>query len=92
MESTSTSWGSQSHRCVLSPGDVMARIEKVNGMSAHADRGELLRWLKGLKTAPEKVFVIHGEEDATAAFSEYVHDRLGWETHVATYQETVTLA
>ena len=72
--------------------DVMARIEKVNGMSAHADRGELLRWLKGLKTAPEKVFVIHGEEDATAAFSEYVHDRLGWETHVATYQETVTLA
>ena len=71
--------------------EVLARIEKVNGMSAHADRGELLRWLKGLKTPPEQVFVIHGEEDATTAFAEYIHTRLGWETHVALYQETVTL-
>jgi len=72
--------------------EVLARIEKVNGMSAHADRSELLRWLKGLNSAPEKVFVIHGEERASGAFAELVHDRLGWDTHVAKYQETVTLA
>ena len=71
--------------------EVLARIEKVNGMSAHADRSELLRWLKGLKSSPKKVFVIHGEQTASHAFAEYVHDRLGWETHVAKYQEEVEL-
>jgi metallo-beta-lactamase family protein len=71
--------------------EILARIEKVNGMSAHADRKELLQWLKGMKTPPKKVFVIHGEESATEAFAEYIHDRLGWETHVAVYQEEIEL-
>lgn len=71
--------------------DVLARIEKVNGMSAHADRGELLQWLKALKSAPKKVFVIHGEERASHDFAQYIQDRLGWDAHVATYQEEVQL-
>ena len=71
--------------------EVLARIEKVNGMSAHADRSELLQWLKGMKTPPKKVFVIHGEERATAAFAEYVHDRMGLDTHVAVYKEEIEL-
>ncbi|MBT3193340.1 MAG: MBL fold metallo-hydrolase [Verrucomicrobia bacterium] len=71
--------------------EVLARIEKVNGMSAHADRSELLRWLKGLQSAPKKVFVIHGEERATESFAQLVHDRLGWDAEVATYQQEVQL-
>lgn len=71
--------------------EVLARIEKVNGMSAHADRSELLQWLKGMKTLPRKVFVIHGEEHATEAFAEYIHNRLGIETHVAVYEEEIIL-
>ena len=31
---------------------VKARIEKINGMSAHADRTELLRWLGHLQSRP----------------------------------------
>lgn len=72
--------------------DVMARLEKVNGMSAHADRNELLAWLKALKTPPSEVFVIHGEKRASAAFSETVNRELGWKSSVATYQREVTLA
>ncbi len=71
--------------------DVMARIEKVNGMSAHADRDELLDWLRALKTPPEEVFVIHGEKKASAAFSEAVGKELGWKSSVGTYQRTVQL-
>lgn len=71
--------------------DVMARLEKVNGMSAHADRNELLAWLKALKTPPSEVFVIHGEKRASAAFSETVNRELGWKSSVATYQREVTL-
>ena len=70
---------------------VLSRIEKVNGMSAHADRRELLEWLRRIKRGPRKVFVIHGEEEATEAFAKYVHDHLGVESHVAKYREEVEL-
>jgi len=71
--------------------EVIARLEKVNGMSAHADRNELLAWLRALKTPPTEVFVIHGEKKASAAFSEAVTRELGWKSSVATYQREVEL-
>jgi metallo-beta-lactamase family protein len=71
--------------------DVHARLEKVNGMSAHADRNELLDWLRALNTPPTEVFVIHGEKRASAAFSESIQHELGWSSSVATYQREVTL-
>ncbi len=83
--------GAETVRLFGDERDVLARIEKVNGMSAHADRSELLQWLDGLKTPPRKVFVIHGEKRASAAFAEHVHDRLGWATHVPSYREEVLL-
>jgi metallo-beta-lactamase family protein len=84
--------GAETVRLFGEEHEVLSRIEKVNGMSAHADRGELLQWLQGLQSAPEKVFVIHGEQTAAHAFAEYVHDRLGWDAQVATYQEEVQLS
>ncbi len=71
--------------------DVVARLEKVNGMSAHADRNELLAWLQALKAPPSEVFVIHGEKKASAAFAETVSRELGWKSSVATYQREVEL-
>lgn len=71
--------------------DVLARIEKVNGMSAHADRNELLGWLRALKTPPSEVFVIHGEKNASAAFTDAVQKDLGWKSSIGSYQREVTL-
>ena len=51
-----------------------ARVEVLNGYSAHADRGELVRWLatvRGAKPAPS-VYLVHGEPEAQAA----LRDRL----------------
>ena len=39
---------------------VRAAIESVPGLSGHADRSGLLRWLKPLPT-PKQVFLVHGE-------------------------------
>ena len=33
-----------------------------NGLSAHADRNDLLDYVRTIKPAPHKVFVVHGEE------------------------------
>ena len=48
---------------------VRARIEKINGFSAHADRDELLEWVSGFKKYPKKIFVVHGEEEASMTFA-----------------------
>jgi len=70
---------------------VRARIERINGFSAHADRDELLGWLSNFKKPPRKIFIIHGEEDSALALAGAVRDRFGWETIVPDYLETNTL-
>jgi metallo-beta-lactamase family protein len=39
-----------------------AQVVKFNGFSAHADRNELLAYVRAINPLPEKVFVVHGEE------------------------------
>jgi metallo-beta-lactamase family protein len=69
---------------------VNARIEKVNGMSAHADQNELIHWLKGQQMPPEQVFMIHGESSAADAMAHRVTKELGIPARAAKYLETVT--
>ena len=33
-----------------------------NGLSAHADRNDLLAYVRAISPAPQQVFVVHGEE------------------------------
>ena len=40
---------------------VRARIAKIDSMSAHADRGEILRWLGTLPAPPRRLCLVHGE-------------------------------
>jgi metallo-beta-lactamase family protein len=68
-----------------------ARIGKISGFSAHADQGELLRWLAGFREAPRRLFLMHGEPDALKALSAAVRDHRGWRTTTARYGEEVTL-
>ncbi|HEQ70944.1 MAG TPA: MBL fold metallo-hydrolase [Spirochaetia bacterium] len=49
---------------------VRARIEKIDGFSAHADKDELLAWVRTLKRPPRYTFVVHGEEESSRAFAE----------------------
>ena len=47
---------------------VRARVTKINGFSAHADRKGLVRWLDGFKTPPRRLFVTHGDADVAAKY------------------------
>lgn len=62
---------------------VKASVHTIGGLSAHADQAGLLRWLKGFKKAPGKVFIIHGEEKAAHNFAAVIKDELQWD-HVIT--------
>jgi metallo-beta-lactamase family protein len=70
---------------------VKANIVQVHGFSAHADRFELLTWLKGLQSPPRKVFVIHGEAESASNFADYLRRQTGWDVSVPAYQDEVVL-
>ena len=55
--------------------DLKAEVLKLNGMSGHADKSMLLKWVGGFKKKPEHVFVIHGEEDVSLAFAETLKEQ-----------------
>jgi metallo-beta-lactamase family protein len=70
---------------------VKARVAKLNGFSAHADRDELLQWLSAIKNPPRQLFVVHGEEEVSSIFAEYVRGKMGWKVSVPQYKDEVML-
>jgi len=70
---------------------VKARVVRINGFSAHADRNELLQWLRGLKKPPRKVFVVHGESKSARHFGDYISKETGWQVAVPAYQDEIIL-
>jgi metallo-beta-lactamase family protein len=57
---------------------VRAKIRQLNGLSAHADRDELLRWCRALPAPPGRIFLNHGEDPARKALAAAIADELGW--------------
>ena len=64
---------------------VRAKIAQLHGISAHADRDELFRWLSGLKRAPRHLFVVHGEAESAQRFGDFLQEKTGWQISVPEY-------
>ena len=58
---------------------VRAEIDNLPMLSAHADAGEILRWLSGFERPPTRTFIVHGEGDASAALQQRIERELGWD-------------
>jgi metallo-beta-lactamase family protein len=71
--------------------DVRARITQIQGLSAHADRDELLKWISQLSVHPKHVFITHGEKESAESFSNFLHQKKGYETSVPEFGTTVNL-
>ncbi|MCU0389115.1 MAG: MBL fold metallo-hydrolase [Chitinophagaceae bacterium] len=69
---------------------VKAKVFTINGLSAHADRSELLDWLNGFEKAPKQTFVVHGEQESAESLRNALLDK-GWNAHVPHYLENVEL-
>jgi metallo-beta-lactamase family protein len=83
--------GNKEVRILGQKRQVKAKIVKVNGFSAHADRDELFNWLSGLKKSPRKLFIVHGESEGAHNFADYIKEKTGWEVAVPAYQDEVVL-
>ncbi|SMP41564.1 MBL fold metallo-hydrolase RNA specificity domain-containing protein [Anoxynatronum buryatiense] len=54
---------------------VKAEMVSIDGFSGHADQPALLEWLRGFQKKPKKVFLVHGEPDASNALAELIRDQ-----------------
>jgi metallo-beta-lactamase family protein len=70
---------------------VKARVTRVNGFSAHADKEELFEWLNKLKKPPQKLFVVHGEAENAYKFADFITEKTGWKVAVPAYKDEAIL-
>lgn len=70
---------------------VRANIVQVHGFSAHADKEEILTWLRNLKNTPRKIFVVHGEKEAAHSFKDFLTEKTGWDVMAPHYQDIVKI-
>ena len=70
---------------------VAARIERIDSMSAHADADEIMRWLRGYKSAPRQTFIVHGEPSAQDALRARIEAELKWSCNTPEYMASVEL-
>ena len=71
---------------------VRCRVERIGGLSAHADWKEVLRWLAPMAASPPRLsFTTHGEPEAAAAMAAHIRDEFGWRVEAPTYGQRVEL-
>ncbi len=70
---------------------IRAEFIPLGGLSAHADRSELLRWVRTAPKPPRTVFVTHGEEDSQASFAALLDEKVGCKTATPELDETFEL-
>ena len=70
---------------------VAARIERIDSMSAHADAGEIMRWLSAFERAPRMTYLVHGEASALEALAARIASEKQWAVHIAAHRERVEL-
>lgn len=61
---------------------VNAEVTELPSLSAHADSDGLMRWLSGFQQPPRRVFIVHGEPDASEALRVRIQRELGWNSIV----------
>jgi metallo-beta-lactamase family protein len=61
---------------------VQARVETIEGFSAHADQAGLLDWYSRLDGVPRRTYLVHGEEQAALELAARLKQRFGAEVEV----------
>jgi metallo-beta-lactamase family protein len=70
---------------------IRAEVAHVDSLSAHADRAGLLAWIGALPSAPQRVYLTHGEPVAADSLRQAIEERHGWPCSVPEYGESIAL-
>ena len=83
--------GAQTVRIHGIDAPVRARFMSIHGLSGHADRDELLRWVRTAPKPPKAIFVVHGELDAATEFAATLRREFAAATFVPTLDDAYSL-
>jgi metallo-beta-lactamase family protein len=72
--------------------NVFANIVHMEELSAHADRDELISWLKKMPSKPKKVYVVHGEQEAAGSLQQIIRDEMHWSVEIPEHGHTEILS
>jgi len=64
------------------PMPLRAEVQTLDALSGHADREEMLTWMRPIAPGLKKVFLVHGEPDQQNAFQVAIRQRYGLEVVV----------
>lgn len=81
--------GERSIRIFGQEVSVNAEIVSLPSLSAHADAGQIIDWMRTLKKAPRHVYVTHGEASAADALRCRIEHELGWSASVPMIGDSV---
>ncbi|HJX03636.1 MAG TPA: MBL fold metallo-hydrolase RNA specificity domain-containing protein, partial [Dehalococcoidia bacterium] len=70
---------------------VRAKIVQLDGFSAHADKNDLIHWLKAFGNEPRQIFVTHGETEAAEELASTIRSQLNLKATTPGYLEKVIL-
>lgn len=67
---------------------VNAEVVQLESASAHADAEQLLDWLRAMPHAPDQVYVVHGDMQASDTLRARIEHELGWRAKVPEHGST----
>ena len=70
---------------------VNAKIYSLDGFSGHADKEGIKWWLDGFKNTPKKIFIVHGEEEATREISKKIKTEMNIPTYIPELGESLII-
>jgi metallo-beta-lactamase family protein len=67
---------------------VKCRVAMISGLSAHADKSELLNWCRFNRVIPNKVGIVHGELNTSRSFAQALQNEFNWNVSLPKYGES----
>lgn len=64
---------------------VRAKIEQIQGFSAHAGQRDLFKWLDAFRSPPARLFLTHGEKDSAYQISDLIRKKKKWKVTTPHY-------
>ncbi len=74
------------------PREVRCQVAKLNGLSAHADRGGIVDYIHALGGRPRRIFLVHGDLERGEALAKYLASRGLHGAEIPTQRQEVDLA
>jgi metallo-beta-lactamase family protein len=70
---------------------VRAAVETLDGLSAHADRDEILAWVTAAERPPGEIYLVHGEPQASEALAARLRETTSIPTHIPKYLQKIDI-